>query len=249
MPSDYVVATSLKNGTVQKTARASRYSTIRHEIDQSFTFSRKVFALLVLQYAAILVLSSPFALVDSFRLIVEPHHNILEYVAYAGIGASFGLALWKGSVYPFCHVALMSLTVFVALEIGLTFAEYSWGLYGYVALGQATANFAVILALLSLEVEWLGYVSASIACLMLAGLWSVVLYMVGLSWGYSCGVALGGWGFTLNIIFCCNAVSHNVSTEEHILAVLFILFPEALLCLAGAKRAAEKNESETQNLV
>mmetsp|Transcript_33880 Transcript_33880/g.41547 ORF Transcript_33880/g.41547 Transcript_33880/m.41547 type:complete len:251 (-) Transcript_33880:280-1032(-) len=246
---EYVVATSIRNGGLRKTAKSMRLSTVVVEKETFQSFTRKLWALLVLQYTAILVLSSPFALLESFAVQVEPYHFVLECIAFGGIGVSFAIALTKGPMWPFAHIALVGLTLFVSLEMGLTFAEASWGRYGLIAIGQATTNFAIILALITMETQWLSYTTGTAICLICAGIWMLVLTMTGLSVTYACYVALGGWGYTLMVIFCSAQVAHHVSTDEYILAVLFILFPEALLCLGGKERTPEHHPDEAVSIV
>lgn len=234
-----VVATS--TGTLHKsrTVHALLESSSAADRDEANMFLRRLWALLVFQYGTILFLSSPFALIDPFRRAVGPYHGFLEVVAVSGIVISLCLAIAKGAIYPFAHVALASLTLFVALEMGLTFAHESWGPSGIVALGQATTSFAIILGLLQFDsrsMMWLSYPTAALLCLFLSGLWTVVQVEIGFSWPIAAAISMGGWLYTLLVLFCCSVVSEHVAPEEYILGTLFILCPEALLCLATKER-------------
>jgi len=145
---------------------------------------------------------------------------------------------------------LVSLTVFVALERGLTFSHAGvWGYCGLVALGQATASFAIILSVLQFEKQdllWLSYKTAALMCLCLSGLWTVLQTEMGVSWSVAAAISLGGWAFTVMVLFCCSIISKHVTSEEYILAVLFILVPEALLFLPG-KQHKVTPEAEKQS--
>lgn len=243
---DLVVATSTQGGSLQRTVHAKLASANMQDYEDGDLFLRKVWALLVLQYLAILFLVSPFCLVQSFQKSIEPFHAIMEIVAISGIAASFCLSLVKGPIWPFAHIALVSLTCFVSLEIGLSLAGKSWGVWGLIAIGQANTSFAVLSSLLQLRVVWISYVSAAVVCLGLTFLWMLVLLMTGASTVVSVSVALGGWTFFLIVLWSCDIVTKHVAPEEYVLAVLFILCPEALLFLATKKRhPADEGETET----
>ncbi|KAL7550063.1 hypothetical protein ACHAWF_013298 [Thalassiosira exigua] len=236
---DNVVATSTGTMHECRTVHALLESSDKGDQEVADIFLRRLWALLVFQYGIILFIASPFALIDSFRHTIAPYHEVLEIVAFTGIALSLCLAITKGATYPYPYVALVSLTLFVALEMGLTFAHASWGPCGLVALGQASTSFAVILSVLQFDsrsLMWLSYPTAALMCLFLSGLWSVILAEVGLSWSIAAAVSLGGWAFALMVLFCCSVICKHVAPEEYILAVLFILCPEALLCLASKER-------------
>lgn len=246
-----VVTTSTGTLHVSRTVHSLLESSSSSDREEAYLFLRRLWALLLLQYGAILFMASPFALIDPFRQTIDEYHHVLEVVAFSGIALSLFLALTKGAIYPFAHVALVSLTLFVALEMGLTFAHASWGPSGLVALGQATTSFAVILSLLQFDsrsLMWLTYTTAAILCLCLSGLWMVVQAEIGISWRMAAGVSLGGWAFTLMVLFCCSVICKHVAPEEFILAVLFILAPEALLFLGSKERhPAGTNEDTSEN--
>lgn len=110
------------------------------------------------------------------------------------------LAIWKGAIYPFARVALVSLMVSVALELGLAFATASWGKYGLIAVGQATTSFAVMLAffLFDSSLQWLTYPTAAVVCLLVSCIWMVVLIETGLRpIRLAVAVGLGGWVFAI----------------------------------------------------
>jgi hypothetical protein len=207
-----------------------------YEQEAGVMFLRKVWALLVLQYSVILIAAAPFSLLGGVQHAIEPYHWPLEVVALSGIVASLVLAVTKGPLWPFAHIALCSITIFVGFELGLTFANPTWGVEGLIAVGQATTSFAIILALLQFDLAWLTYIMASFLCFILSTLWLVLLYIAGVTWPVAAGIAAGGWAFTLLVLGCCHHVTKQVAPGEHILAVLFILVPEALLCLAARQR-------------
>jgi len=241
---DVVIATSTTGGSLEMTVHALLESDKENEVEQGMVFIRRVFGLLVLQYITILFISAPFTIIEAFKNCIHPYHNILEVIAVAGIVASLSLAILKGTVYPFARIALASLTLFVALELGLSFSAASWGNCGLIAVAQATTSFAVILALLQFEtrdLEWLSYTAAGGVCLFLSGLWMVILVEIGVKFFVAVAIGMGGWAFALINLYCCHTITKSVAPNEVILATLFILVPEALL-FAGSKNRHPKDK-------
>lgn len=190
--------------------------------------------------STILIIASPFALIQAFQQAIHPYHNILETIAICGIVASLILAITRGAIYPFARVSLVGLTLSVALELGLSFSSASWGQYGLIAVGQATTSFAIMLSIFQFPTQslvWLSYPEAAIICLVLSGMWIAVLKESGLSLLVATAVGLGGWAFAMiNLLLCLPQITKHVAPDEYILATLFILVPEALVCLASKKR-------------
>ena len=246
-----VLATSVYHddaSQLELTVDAMLESDDQVHVERGMVFMRRVFALLVLQYLTILLVASPFTFVESFQVrIIHPYHNALEAVAVIGIVSSLVLAVFKGTTYPWARVALVGLTLSVALELGLSFATASWGRCGIVAVGQATTSFAVILALLQFETEslaWLDYFGAAIVCLVVSSLWMVGLMELGARTTVAVSILLGGWAFALINLYCCHHIAEQVAPEEYILATLFILVPEALVFLASKKRHPMQEEEK-----
>lgn len=245
-----VVATSIRHeagASPELTVHALLESNNQDQVEKGMVFMRRVFALLVLQYMSILLVASPFTLIETFQESIHPYHNWLEVVAVAGIVASLCLAVTKGTMYPFARVSLICLTLAVALELGLSFSSASWGHCGIIAVGQATTSFAVILALLQFEtrsLEWLTYPAGAFVMLVVSCLWMVVLVETGLvSLLVSIYIGLGGWAFALINLYCCHHITTQVAPDEYILATLFILVPEALIFLASKKRHPKQDGS------
>lgn len=193
---------------------------------------------------------SPFALIRAFQEAIHPFHKSLETVAIVGIISSLVLAAFKGAIYPFARVSLVSLTS-VALELGLSFAGASWGKYGLVAVGKATTSFAIMLSLFQFppkSLKWLTYPAAAIICLVLSGLWMLVLFESRASIRVMAGVGLGDWAFAMLNLLCFPHVTKQVGPERvcTVLATLFILCPEALVFLASSKRHP-KEETEASD--
>ena len=111
-------------------------------------------------------LVAPLVLLSQVHTFAEEHEQVLEAVALLGICGTLALTLLRGTVYPYAHVCLVLITIFVALELGVTLATHSWGLYGLVALGQATTNFCLILALLQFDHDWFDSTAAASLCLL-----------------------------------------------------------------------------------
>ncbi|CAB9500739.1 expressed unknown protein [Seminavis robusta] len=241
-----VKATSTQ-GPLQETAYALLESDDIENVKIGLVYLRRVWALTFMQYASIFIIASPFALLESVKATVEAYHFALEVVAVAGIIGSFSVALWKGPMFPFAHIALVSLTISVGLEIGISLATSSWGEVGLLAIGQATTNFALILAIIQFDAHSLKhftYPVASLICLLFSLCWMIIMVEEGQSWKMAGYVGLGGWAFTMMNVVCSWYVSKEVAPEEYILAVLFMLFPEALLCLASKERHPDEDEEE-----
>jgi len=247
-----VVATSIESPSpaMMPTVHALLESSNRDQIEQGMVFLRKVFALLVLQYGTILFVASPFAMIGTFQQhVAHTYHNTLEAVAVTGIVGSLLLALCKGATYPYARVALICLTLSVALELGLSFAEASWGRYGLIAVGQATTSFAVMLALFQFDsksLEWLTYPTAAMVCLLLSGIWMAVLVESGLKTALAVAVGLGSWAFAIVNLLSCKQITKHVASNEIVLATLFILVPEALVFLQSKKNAILKTMQQQQ---
>lgn len=244
--STHVVATSVPNPRVSKTTKLQRASDDERELAASQLFHRRVYGLLVLQYATILLLASPFALLDSVQqLLLNNHtlHLVLECISVGGIIGTMVIAVLYGSKYPATQICLVCVTVFVALELGISFAIGSLGVSGYIAIGQATTSFAIILALLQFELHWLDYQAALVLCLVAALLWVLVLLEVGAhSLWTAVGIGLLGYAYVCIILFSSYTVEKHVTPEEHALATLFILCPEALLCIGAKDRHVDESE-------
>lgn len=192
---------------------------------------------------------SPFALIRAFQEAIHPFHKSLETVAIVGIISSLVLAAFKGAIYPFARVSLVSLTLSVALELGLSFAGASWGKYGLVAVGKATTSFAIMLSLFQFptkSLKWLTYPAAAIICLVLSGLWMLVLFESGASIRVMAGVGLGDWAFAMLNLLCFPHVTKQVGPERVCIGDTFYLCPEALVFLASSKRHP-KEETEASD--
>jgi hypothetical protein len=248
--STVLVATSVPNAPVSKTANFQRTSGDDKEMAASIMFHRKLYGLLVLQYSTILLLASPFALLDSVKNVLLNHHtlhSLLECVSIGGIVLTMAVAVMYGSKYPTTQICLVTITIFVALELGLSFATGSVGLSGYIAVCQATTSFAIILSLLQFELNWLDYFAALVLCLAVALLWVVVLLEVGNHTLWTAvGIGMGGFAYVCIILFSSYTVEKHVTPDEYALATLFILCPEALLCIGSKERYVDETELEDE---
>ncbi|MGK3746482.1 MAG: hypothetical protein ACI90V_013344 [Bacillariaceae sp.] len=235
--SSYVLPTSIKDGRVSKTAAVDRHSTDDEDIQKSMLFHKRVYGLLVLQYTTILIISSPLALlpnVQQYLSSVPLLHTVLECIAIGGIISTMIVAILFGSKYPNSHVCLFSITIFVGLEMGLSFTN-NIGLY--IAIGQATTSFALILAMQQFDFLWFDYPKAVGMSCIAALIWTLILIEQG-KYSIMTSFSIGAMGFAFVCIVLCSSytVEHHVSPEEYVLATLFILCPEALLCVGGAKK-------------
>jgi len=239
-----VVPTSTGSHTLHKTVYALIYSEDTKEIEEAYAFLRKLWALLLFQFSAILFIASPFTFLDPVKDIVGSNNEIFEMITCLGIFLSFVLALTKGTVYPNAHISMISLTIFVGLEMGLSFSQKSWGTNALLAIGQATSGFAMILGMLQFEVSWFTYPMAGGICFLMGCLWTLVQVETGVTWKVAAIVSFLGWLFTLQVLFCCHHITKHVAPDEYILGTLFILAPEALVCLNSKKRHPDEEDSD-----
>ena len=68
-------------------------------------------------------------------------------------------------------------------------------------------------------------------------MWTLVLVETGI-YSVVTSITIGGTGFAFVCVVLCSSytVEHHVGPDEYVLATLFILCPEALLCVGGAKK-------------
>lgn len=231
---DLVIPTSTGGTSPVPTVHALFQSS---DTSSAMMFLRRVFGLLVFQYTAVLIVASPFALIEEFKDAVHPYHHTLLMIAIACMVASILLAITKGALYPYSSILICTLTLSVAVELGLTFSEMSWGDYGLIAVGQATASFCILLAFFQFDtLTWVTFRVATVICMVLAGIWSVVLHEAGLKWGVAVAISVGGWIFCMLNLTQCLELMKLVSPEEYVFATLFILFPQAIVCLSSTKK-------------
>lgn len=253
----YVVSTSVPHAQVSKTANLQRASSNVEEVAASTLFHKRVFGMLVLQYSTILFLASPFALLPSVQYAITQNHTlhtVLECISTGGIVATMVTAVLVGSKYPATQICLVCVTFFVALDMGISFADGSLGKAGFIAIAQATTSFALILALLQFDFEWLDYPAAYALSLLAVIVWISILLEVGdVTMLQAVGIGMGGFVFVCIVLMSSYTVEKHVAPDEHILATLFILCPEALMCIGSSERHVENpttgNDEEGQLLV
>lgn len=232
----YVIPTSTGGTSPQLTVHSLFESKDPEQEEQGMTFMRRVFALLVFQYSTVLIVASPFALIEPFQNFIHPMHVALWWTSLACMIGSILLAVAKGAVRPYSRIVIVTLTLSVALQLGLEFEQVSWGDYGLLAVGQATASFALLLALFQFEassLEWLSAITTALMCLLLSGIWSVILHEVGLSWQIAVVVSFAGWIFCMLNVLQFQSLCKLVASQEYVFATLFILFPQAILYLSS----------------
>jgi hypothetical protein len=246
---EYVVPTSVKNGrhSICKTTKLQRLSDDKEEIAASRVFRKRLFGMLVLQYSTILFLASPFALLDPLQVAIRNNRTlyvVLECINLVGIVSTMSIAIARGAQYPVTFICLSAITFFVALEFGISFATEAMGRAGFIAIGQATTSFALISALLQFDLDWLNYSSAFGVSLVASLVWIMVLLEMG---EYTIlatfGIGFAGLAFVTTVLFSSFAVEKYVSPDEYVLGTLFILCPEALLCIGGTtKRRVDSSD-------
>lgn len=232
---DYVIATSTGGTSPEPTVHVLMHSSNPDDANKAITFKNRVLALVVFQYTSVLIVASPFALIPAFQDIVHPHFHTLYITFFVIMVLSILLAITKGAMYPYSRIIVVTLTLSVAVELGLTFEEKSWGTYGMVAVGQATASFCILLALFQFEggsSTPFTFSADTLLCAGLAGIWTVILHEVGLRWSIACAVSLGGFVYCMLALLQFNTLCNLVAPSEYVFATLFILFPQAVWCLS-----------------
>lgn len=199
------------------------------EREKGMNFIRKMMAILVLVYATILLIASPFCLIDSFRRDVGHVRPYLSAVTFLALITSIGFIITKGKRNArWAVTSLCSCTVCVGVGIGLKLSAVPWADYGLIALGQTATTFALLHAILQFDtksLDWLNYVSATLLCLVVSGLWIVVMREVGSSWLVATLVALGGWLYAMNIIRLIRKLSYHRDPQDYLRSAIMVLGP------------------------
>jgi hypothetical protein len=160
-------------------------------------------------------------------------------------------AVLFGSKYPATQICLVGVTLFVALEIGLSFSDGSLGKAGFIAIAKATTSFALILALLQFDFEWLDYPAAFAVSFVAALVWISILLEEGgdgddeMTMTQAAGIGMSGFVFVCIVLMSSYTVEKHVAPDEHILATLFILCPKALMCIGSRERHVDGPPSGT----
>jgi len=198
--------------------------------ESGLTYLRKVFALLFLQYAAVLTILSPFCLIASFKRAVSPTFITIPVntVCFFGLLASIYFVATKGHIKWYARSCLFSVTVFVAVGLGFKLAKVEWSNYALIAVGQSTVNFALLLAVTQFDsrhLKWLRFHTSILLLLFVSGLWMLILRESGSPWLVAITVPLGGWAYCLSIILNIRKSLHHREPNDYLLATIFILGP------------------------
>lgn len=226
---------------LHKTVRALLQSSDHQEQELGLTFVRKVFALLVLQYTAVLIIVSPFCLIDSFKRFISPWTIPLGIASFFGICFSVYLVVTRGKIMSVARISLFSMTFCFAIGLGLKLSVAPWSNYALVALGQATTNVALLHAVLQFDsqsLQWLNIRTGGLLCLTMTGLWILLMRESGSSWLISTAVPLGGWLYVLTVFKSVRTVVGHREPDDHIRAVIFILGPPIPTCLIPKPRTS-----------
>ena len=257
------IRVSVRTGVpLDRTVRAYLDSSDPRLNEEAMYYVRRVIALLVMQYSVLLFIVSPFCLVETFQEAVKPLSALLNAAAYLGVVAAIILALtddahnWqRGSV------ALCLLTFCVAVGIGVKCTMVPWANYVLVAIGQATTNFAILLAVVQFDrrmLHWLNYKTAGLIAFVVASVWMMVLVEDKAPWKTAAAVAFGGWLHAMNVLLGMRKIFQHRSPDDVVRSALFILGPNIpdfvmsyLRRTCGratrhAQEAAEENESDGQ---
>jgi len=243
---DMVIPTSTGSKIPEPTVRALLHSSDETLVEQGTEFLRRVFALLVFQYSIILVVASPFVLLTNVQDVTQPHYRILEILSILGILASLVLALTRGSIYPYSKYVLISLTLSVAVKLGLSLEKQTWeNYYGLIAVAQVPTNFAIMVCIFQFDTlrhTWISTSQMASTCLLSSVVWMVILTESGLYWKNAIYVSLGGWLYSMLILHHGRKICRHVAPSEYVFATLFVLFPKALYCLPFSKKRRVTSE-------
>jgi hypothetical protein len=246
-----VPVSSLTGLRLDKTVYAYLHSPNYKDNEKGMHFVRKVLALLVLTYATLLVIVSPFFLIESFQRLIDPYNIFLSIVAFAGVAASIYLAIAKGHETKYAKISLFTLTPCVAVGLGLKFSRYSWSMYVLVALGQATANFAILHAIVQFDtrnLKWLNIWRIILIFLVVSGLWILVMTEAGTRWTVAAAVGLGGWVYAIKIVMNTRKTVLHREPGDFIRATIFILGPPIPdMCIRRQKyQFSKEDDSEVE---
>ena len=204
--------------------------------ERGLVFVRRVLSLLVLQYAAVLIILSPFCLLDSFQDFVrKPYIMIpLNVLSFFGLLFAIYLISVRGHIKWYARTALFTMTVCVAVALGVKLSILPWSTYALVAVGQATANFALLLAVSvfdSRDLQWFRPGMGPLLLLAVAFLWILVTRETGSSWLVAVAVPIAGWLYACNVIFALRKTTYHREPHDYLRATLFILGPPIPDCL------------------
>ena len=211
-----------------RTVRALLDSDNHEDNEKGVNFIRKIMAILVLQFSVVLLIVSPFCLVDSIKQVTKTYMLPIGILSLAGIVSSIWLVFARGETKIYAQIALFSLTIFFALGLGSKLALASWSGYALVALGQAGTNFALLHAVLQFDsrrLKWLTWKSSGLMCLGVSGVWVLVMRESGSPWWIAAAVAFGGWCFAPNVIWSTQKTIGHRLPDDEVRAAIFILGP------------------------
>lgn len=243
-PGQEVPVSSRTGVPLHKTVKAYLDSNDYSDNEKGMMFVRKVFALLVLEYAAVLMIISPFCLIDSVQQAVKPPFiNIaLSAVSFFGLVFSVYLVATRGHQKWAARTGLFTCTFFVAVALGLKLSMVpKWSNYALIALGQATVNFAMLHAVTQFDsrhLQWLRHGTGILLCLAVSLLWILVLREAGCSWLVATTVPLGGWLYAVNITMSMRKTIHHREPHDYMRATIFILGPPIPSCIIPKRRTA-----------
>jgi hypothetical protein len=243
-PGQEVPVSSRTGVPLHKTVKAYLDSNDHNDNEKGMMFVRRVFALLVLEYAAVLMIVSPFCLIDTVQQAVKPPYiNItLSAISFFGLVFSVYLVATRGYQKWAARTGLFTCTFFVAMALGLKLSLVpKWSNYALIALGQATVNFAMLHAVTQFDsrhLQWLRHNTGFLICLAVSFLWMLVLREAGCSWLVSTTVPLGGWLYAVNIIMSMRKTIHHREPHDYLRATIFILGPPIPSFLIPKRRTA-----------
>lgn len=222
--------------------------------DRAIQFLRKVLALLVLQYAAVLMIISPFCLIDDFKKAMSSFivSAIVATISFFGLVGSVILVARKGHEHVYARISLFSLTFFFAIALGAKLCLVSWSNYALIAVGQATANFALILAVLQFDsssLKWLSHKRVMLLSLAQSSMWILVFRELGESRLVSITVPLAGWLYAVSVIMNVRKAAQHREPHDFLQATIFILGPPIPTFLIPKRRGATQHWTTLKSAV
>lgn len=180
---------------IHETVRALLDSDDYRSNERGLQFVRRVVSRLVLQYAVVLIIISPFCLIEPFKVVAGPFYMLFSALAFVGMLASIYVALYTDDIARKAKISLFTFTIFVALTLGSRLMLVSWSNYALVAVGQAVCNFTLILAILqfdSKQLKWFDWKSGGLIALSASSLWVILMRELDEGWIASALVPAGG---------------------------------------------------------
>jgi hypothetical protein len=123
----YVIPTSTGGTSPQLTVHSLFEMKHHAQQEKGVTLMHRFFALFIFLYSTVLIITSPFALIEPFQNFMYAVHGrgIEVDIACLHMICSILLTVAKGGVHPYSRIVIVTLTISVAVQLGLNF-EVAW---------------------------------------------------------------------------------------------------------------------------